>query len=329
MPNILVNGDFETGSRVPWIGTTNWAITSNPDKVHSGTYAMEMKGGGNPSGEPRQLIANPAQYAGLQATFSLWVKVFNTFAYDARLWIWDGVYTSSIRFWEAGAVVGGPFVKVTVQRILDAAMTEFWVKITINTTHDEFSVDDGELLIPAAIPTVSIDPATEVEEETATGNGNITDNGGEDCDKRGICWNTSGNPTVEDDKSEETDPFGTGPFSRPITGLSPGTKYYAKAYAHNSAGYGYSSEESFTTKPNAPSNLACVAQSSSQIDVDWIKGTGATKTMVRRKVGSYPSDVTDGDQAYYGTGNSFSDTSLVRATHYYYRAWSWVEGSDI
>ena len=99
-------------------------------------------------------------------------------------------------------------------------------------------------------PTVTIDPTTDVEEETAVGNGNITDKGGEDCDKRGICWNTSGNPTVEDDKSEETDPFGTGPFSRPITGLSPGTKYYAKAYAHNSAGYGYSSEESFTTKPN-------------------------------------------------------------------------------
>ncbi len=180
-----------------------------------------------------------------------------------------------------------------------------------------------------AIPSVTTNPATSVEEETATGKGNITDTGGEDCDKRGICWNTTGNPTVEDDKSEETDPFGTGAFSRPITGLSPGTKYYVKAYAHNSAGYGYGDEESFTTKPNAPSNLVCVVQSSSQIDINWTKGTGATKTMVRRKVGSYPSDVTDGDQAYYGTDNNFNDIGLDPGKHYYYRAWSWVEGSDI
>ncbi|MBA7465053.1 hypothetical protein ES707_00214 [subsurface metagenome] len=178
-------------------------------------------------------------------------------------------------------------------------------------------------------PTVTTNPATLVEEETAIGNGNITNIGSENCDKRGICWNTTGNPTIADNKSEETDSFGTGVFSRPITDLSPGTKYYVKAYAHNLAGYSYGSEESFTTKPNAPSNLACVGQSSSQIDVNWIKGTGATKTMVRRKIGSYPSDVTDGDQAYYGIGNSFNDTPLVQATHYYYRAWSWVEGGDI
>ncbi|MBA7484012.1 hypothetical protein ES707_19531 [subsurface metagenome] len=186
-----------------------------------------------------------------------------------------------------------------------------------------------ETAAPTVAPTVTTDPATEVEATAATGKGNITDNGGEDCDKRGICWNTTGNPTVEDNKSEETDSFGTGAFSRPITGLSPGIKYYVKAYAHNSAGYGYGGEESFTTKPNAPSNLACVVQSSSQIDVDWIKGTGATRTMVRRKVGSYPSDVTDGDQAYYGNGTSFNDNPLAPATHYYYRAWSWVEGGDI
>ncbi|MBA7622252.1 hypothetical protein ES703_29626 [subsurface metagenome] len=200
--------------------------------------------------------------------------------------------------------------------------TIWWADTTTDKVHEL----DAETL---ALPTVVTNPATSVEEETAIGNGNITDNGGENCDKRGICWNTTGNPTVADNKSEETDSFGTGAFSRPITGLSPGIKYYVKAYAHNSAGYGYGGEESFTTKPNAPSNLACVAQSSSQIDVNWIKGTGATKTMVRRKVGSYPSDVTDGDQAYYDTGNSFNDTSLVPRTHYYYRAWSWVEGGDI
>ncbi|MBA7710992.1 hypothetical protein ES703_119942 [subsurface metagenome] len=51
--------------------------------------------------------------------------------------------------------------------------------------------------------------------------------------------------------------------------------------------------------------------------------------MVRRKVGSYPTSVSDGEQAYFDIGTSFSDTSLEPDTHYFYRAWSWVEGSDI
>jgi hypothetical protein len=37
-----------------------------------------------------------------------------------------------------------------------------------------------------------------------------------------------------------------------MTGLSPGVKYYVKAYAYNEAGYGYGSEVNFTTDKAAP-----------------------------------------------------------------------------
>ncbi len=119
--------------------------------------------------------------------------------------------------------------------------------VSLIIAHNKTTEPKNRSYFSITAPSVTIDPATSVGEETAVGNGKITDDGGEDCDKRGICWNTTGNPTIDDNKSEETDSFGTGAFSRPITGLSPGTKYYVKAYAHNSAGYGYSSEESFTT----------------------------------------------------------------------------------
>ncbi|GAI72097.1 unnamed protein product, partial [marine sediment metagenome] len=97
-------------------------------------------------------------------------------------------------------------------------------------------------------PTVTTPAVSDIGTTTATGNGNITDNGGENCSKRGVCWNTTGNPTVADSKSEETDSFGTGAFARPMTGLTPGQHYYVKAYAYNSAGYGYGSQVEFTTK---------------------------------------------------------------------------------
>ena len=100
---------------------------------------------------------------------------------------------------------------------------------------------------PPVAPTVTTQAVTDIGKTTATGNGTITDTGGENCTKRGVCWNTTGNPTVADDKSEETDSFGTGAFTRPMTGLTPGQHYYVKAYAYNSEGYGYGSQVEFTT----------------------------------------------------------------------------------
>ena len=173
-----------------------------------------------------------------------------------------------------------------------------------------------------SVPFVSNVAPTLVEETTATGNGNITDIGYENADKRGFCYNKTGSPTIADDKVEESGSYGTGVYSLNITTLDPGTKYYIKAYTHNSKGYGYSDELNFITKPNDPSALVCTVISSTQINLAWTKGTGAEKTMIRRKIGSYPTSVTDGDEAYFNTGESFSDDELVRCTHYYYRAWS-------
>jgi hypothetical protein len=112
-----------------------------------------------------------------------------------------------------------------------------------------------------------------------------------------------------------------------MTGLSPGTLYYCRAKAHNSAGWGYGSDAAFTTKPDAPSNLSATAISDSRIDLSWSKGSGADKTMVRRKTGSYPTSPSDGTQVYFDTATSCSDTGLSRGTTYYYRAWSYKSGA--
>lgn len=111
---------------------------------------------------------------------------------------------------------------------------------------------------PVSAPTVTTQAVSDIDPTTATGNGNITDTGGENCDKRGVCWNTGGNPTVADDKSEETDSFGTGAFTRPMTSLSEGTKYYVKAYAHNSAGYGYGAQVDFISGKNVGSGSVSI-----------------------------------------------------------------------
>ena len=67
--------------------------------------------------------------------------------------------------------------------------------------------------------------------------------------ERGVCWNTTGNPTTGSSKAASTFPVsadGLGSFIVDITGLQPGVTYYAKAYARNSASTGYGDEIQFT-----------------------------------------------------------------------------------
>ena len=88
---------------------------------------------------------------------------------------------------------------------------------------------------------------------TATGNGNITDLGVPDPTQHGVCWNTTGNPTTADSKTEEGAASATGAFTSNMTGLSPNTTYYVRAYATNTAATAYGNHVSFrTSAPTAP-----------------------------------------------------------------------------
>ena len=94
----------------------------------------------------------------------------------------------------------------------------------------------------ASVTTTAI---TSITSTTATGGGNVTGQGGGNVSNRGVCWGTSPNPTLSD--SHTSDGSGAGPFTSSITGLSPGTTYYVRAYATNEAGVAYGEEESFSS----------------------------------------------------------------------------------
>jgi hypothetical protein len=81
---------------------------------------------------------------------------------------------------------------------------------------------------------------------TAANGGSVTNEGISQVVARGVCWNTSPNPTI--DKYKTYDGNGIGSFTSSITGLSPGTIYYLRAFATNRVGTGYGNEISFTTK---------------------------------------------------------------------------------
>jgi len=80
---------------------------------------------------------------------------------------------------------------------------------------------------------------------TATGGGTISSDGGAAVTARGICWNTKSAPTIDNLKTANG--IGTGTFSANITGLTPSTTYYVRAYAISSFGTVYGNQVSFTS----------------------------------------------------------------------------------
>ena len=63
---------------------------------------------------------------------------------------------------------------------------------------------------------------------------------------QGICWSTTPQPTIADNKTEECNQFGLSFYNQcTINGLTPNTAYYLRAFATNIAGTSYGNEYSF------------------------------------------------------------------------------------
>ncbi len=95
------------------------------------------------------------------------------------------------------------------------------------------------------LPAITTTAVTNIAGFTVNTGGNITNDGGLPVTVRGVCWSLLPNPTIAD--SHTTDGSGTGTFISYISGLSPLTQYYVRAYATNNLGTAYGNELSFTT----------------------------------------------------------------------------------
>lgn len=95
------------------------------------------------------------------------------------------------------------------------------------------------------LPELTTADVTAVSTTTAVSGGTVSSDGGGAVTARGVVWSTSPTPTTADEAT--TDGEGVGAFASTLGGLTPGTTYYVRAYATNSAGTAYGGETSFTT----------------------------------------------------------------------------------
>jgi uncharacterized protein (TIGR02145 family) len=97
----------------------------------------------------------------------------------------------------------------------------------------------------ATLPTLTTKSITAITINSATSGGDITSAGGADITAKGVCYGTERSPSVSG--TSTNDGTGTGTFTSDMTGLTPNTLYYVRAYATNKVGTAYGSEVSFTT----------------------------------------------------------------------------------
>jgi len=94
--------------------------------------------------------------------------------------------------------------------------------------------------ITATFPVVTTIAALALTDSTATSGGDIIDDGGVDVTESGVCWSTTENPTMENNKTTNSAVIGA--FSSSMNGLTANTIYYVRAYATNSVGTAYGNE---------------------------------------------------------------------------------------
>ena len=95
------------------------------------------------------------------------------------------------------------------------------------------------------IPEVSTVEVTDITSLTARSGGTVISDGGTTIIARGVCWSTDPDPTISD--SLTINGSGAGGFTSVLTGLTPTTQYYVRAYATNRNGTGYGMTFSFAT----------------------------------------------------------------------------------
>lgn len=100
-----------------------------------------------------------------------------------------------------------------------------------------------------SLPTVTTASVDSITATYAICGGLVNYDGDGIVSARGVCWNTTGDPTLSNSIGHTADGTGTGSFTSNITGLSQGTTYFVTAFATNEKGTVYSTDiKQFITK---------------------------------------------------------------------------------
>ena len=152
---------------------------------------------------------------------------------------------------------------------LSAATTYYVRAYAIHTTGTVYG-DVVSFTTLTGLLEITTSAVTVFTDRTAVLGGNITNAGTPPYSARGVCYATTSQPTVDDNRTP-IEGSGTGAFSVTVSGLTATTTYYVRAYALHASGTIYGNEVSFTTEDAEPEEPEIATN-----DADNISSTTAT-----------------------------------------------------
>lgn len=168
-----------------------------------------------------------------------------------------GNYSQNITIVYSGRTKGGENLLLKMSKVVLSAPTVSTATSAINVTKNTFDID-----------------------------GAIVATGGSQVISYGHCWNTTGSPTISDNKTNLGITSDAGSFRSNVTNLAMNTTYYVRAYATNSLGTSYSEQITVTTQDIAVNKwdgtMASSFASGSGTSVDpYIIETGGQLLLMR------------------------------------------------
>ena len=163
----------------------------------------------------------------------------------------DAEGTSTFRWLRDDVAIGGA-TSLTYTTVLADVTKTIKFEVTpvalTGTSPGNIATSDG-IVIVVIVPVLTASSATFVERNSVTLNGEITATGGENAETKGFNY---GLTTSYGTNTTDTGSYDVGVFTSNISSLSCSTAYHFRSYATNSAGSGYSADNTFTTN-NCPS----------------------------------------------------------------------------
>jgi hypothetical protein len=190
------------------------------------------------------------------------------------------------------------------------------------------STSDNSIIFgsqPITSPSVSTSSATNVGSSQSTLNGELSSMGGaSSC----TVYFEYGTTTTYGSTTSPQSMGSTGSFSQSVSSLSPGTTYYYRAVATNSAGTEYGTSQSFTTQsiitsPSVSTSSATnVGSNQATLNGELSSMGGASSCTVYFEYGTTTTYGSTTSPQSMGSTGSFSQSvsSLSPGTTYYYRA---------
>ncbi len=188
-----------------------------------------------------------------------------------------------------------------------------------------------EFITDSDLATITTTEVNNITSNSATSGGTVIDDGGVEVTARGVVWDTSENPTEDNNAGKTLNGSGTGEFESYLTELLPGTKYYVRSYAVNIAGTAYGQQVEFITDSDLATVTTAVVSnitSGSAVSGGNVIEDGGEAVTARGVVwGTSENPTVDNNAAKtlngQGTGIFSSNlTGLTENTTYYVRAYA-------